>query len=225
MKTPVVLTVLNNGVLGYQKEIPEEDVNLARPLGAHTGLAFELHFVNASAESILREVWVNFMKNDTETLEILGGLFMIGGQFTIPPEASQTLNYSCELGDDERRIVSIFGHRHANTDRFTVWSHRGGEKKLVYEDYDWDEPAELFYNSVIQNGDPNPATNRPGGYSGILNLQAGDRLEWECEVNNRSGVELTFRNEVFTGEMCNIFGSTSGGARPIWFCAPPLVVK
>ena len=37
-------------------------------------------------------------------------------------------------------------------------------------------------------------------------LQPTDTLQWECEVDNTSDVTLTFRNEVYTGEMCIMTG-------------------
>lgn len=208
-------------------EVPEEDANLARPIGDGQGLSFEMHYINATDQPILREAWLNFMENDSEQIQILGGLFMIGTHFSVPPGASQVLNYTTELSQDEgdKRVVSIFGHRHANTGRFSAWVHHDGERTLVYEDYNWDEPAELTYNTVIDNGDPDPATGTPGGYSGMLELVPGDQIEWECEVHNHQDVTLEFGNEVYTGEMCNLFGSTAGGASPVWFARPDLVVK
>jgi hypothetical protein len=41
-----------------------------------------------------------------------------------------------------------------------------------------------------------------GGWSGILDIQAGDALEWECHVINQTDGVLRFTNETYTGEMC-----------------------
>jgi hypothetical protein len=198
---------------------PPEDVDLARFLPANLSAVFEVHYVNATPDPILREVWANFMQTASQNIVPLGGLFLVGARFSIPPDASRVLNYRATLSDELKRIVSIFGHRHANTDRFTVWHHHDGERTLVYEDYDWREPTELSYNSVVQNPAPDREAGIPGGTSGILMLEQGDMLEWECEVNNRSGETLTFGNEVFTREMCNVFGGTAGG-RMQWFAYP-----
>ena len=43
-----------------------------------------------------------------------------------------------------------------------------------------------------------------------LDLKAGDSLDWECEINNDSDQPLAYTNEVQTGEMCNIWGSSVG---------------
>ena len=63
-------------------------------------------------------------------------------------------------------------------------------------------------SSLIKNPAPDPVKRTPGGVSGILNFEVGDIMEWECEVDNTSDNVLTFRNEVYTGEMCNVFGSS-----------------
>ena len=202
--------------------IPPEDEHLARPVGVNSGMAFEWHHVNSTEKPILREGWVNFMNAETDTPSLLGGLFMIGWQFNVPPGGHQVLRQisTPEELQAPMRIVSVFGHRHASTERFTVWAHRNGERTMIYEDYDWAEPAELVYNSVIDNGTPDPDTFTPGGFSGILQLQPGDQLEWECEVVNTGTTPLTFGNEVYTKEMCNVFGSMAGGTAPIWFSRP-----
>lgn len=202
--------------------IPPEDADLARPVGVNQGMVFEWHYVNSTEKAILREGWVNFMNTESDSPSLLGGLFMIGWQFSVPPGARQVLSQI--TGPDElqapMRIVSVFGHRHASTERFTAWVHRDGERTLIYEDYDWAEPAELVYNSVIDNGTPDPGTFTPGGFSGILEINPGDQLEWECEVLNTGTEALTFGNEVYTKEMCNVFGSMAGGTSPIWFSRP-----
>ena len=120
-----------------------------------------------------------------------------------------TLNYITAPLTEPKRVVSLYGHRHAHTKRFTIWANRAATgRETIYEDYDWKEPTELSYNSVVQNPAPDPVGLKAGGVSGILNFEVGDTMEWECEIDNDSDKVLTFRNEVFTGEMCNIFGSS-----------------
>jgi hypothetical protein len=43
--------------------------------------------------------------------------------------------------------------------------------------------------------------------SGILHMQPGDAISWECDVtNNNVPGGIKFANAVYTGEMCNMFG-------------------
>jgi hypothetical protein len=193
-----------------------EDARLVRPLPAGAPMKFEMHFVNTTTEPILREAWVNLENKVVEAAQILGGIFMVGGvNMNIEPGTKEVLNYWCDNELEDRRVVSLFGHRHAHTTRFSVWMNRGTDREqLVYEDYDWEETRELVYNSVIENPAPDPVKRTTGGLSGILTFNPGDRIEWECEIDNTaensvapSDAPLTFANEVFTGEMCNLFGS------------------
>ena len=51
------------------------------PVPPQQGMSFELHYVNVTEDPILREAWVNLMQTESETPEVLGGVFMIGGRF------------------------------------------------------------------------------------------------------------------------------------------------
>jgi hypothetical protein len=192
--------------------VAPEDADLFRPLAINVPLEFELHFVNATAGPILREAWVNLVKKEVvEGDRILGGVFLIGRNgLDVAPFSRKTLTYRSDPAEQPTRVVSLYGHRHAYTDRFTIWANRGGVREQIYEDYDWKEPTELSYNSVLKNRAPDPVTKKAGGVSGILDFAVGDTLEWECEINNTSEHHLTFGNEVYTGEMCNVFGSLVG---------------
>ena len=62
------------------------------------------------------------------------------------------------------------------------------------------------FDSLQMNAPWNAAEKKAGAWSGVLNMTAGDRIEWECEVVNDSNVTLRFGDAVHTGEMCNMFG-------------------
>jgi hypothetical protein len=221
------------GTQVYAMDFPEggqiapEDVNLVRPLGARQRLAFEMHYVNPSDQPILREAWVNLMDNPIPASDrvILGAPFTIG-RMDVPPHTTQIYNYQHTMpaGPNgevaETRFVSFFGHRHASTPRFSIWLNRNGSRDLVYEDYDWAETREFFYNTVIQNPAPNPSTGTPGAATGLLFVHTGDILEWECEITNTLDVNLTFGNEVYTKEMCNVFGTLTSTGSIVLFARP-----
>ena len=46
--------------------------------------------------------------------------------------------------------------------------------------------------------------------SGRLPVHDGDTLLWECHIVNDSQTALTYKNEVQTGEMCNMWGDSLG---------------
>jgi hypothetical protein len=49
-----------------------------------------------------------------------------------------------------------------------------------------------------------------GGWTGILDLQQGDTLEWECREVNKQSTTLTFTNQTYNGWMCIIIGELVG---------------
>jgi hypothetical protein len=108
----------------------------------------------------------------------------------------------------EGRIISMFGHRHAATERFAVFLN----EDLVYDSWDWVESRVFNYDSITDNPPPAPAMRVDGAASGMLPVKAGDEVRFECHVNNTTDGTLTFRNELYTGEMCILFGSTVGVA-------------
>lgn len=197
--------------------VPPEDEGLAQRFEPNTQLRIELHFVNATDQPILREAWLNFYYKDPATVtQMAHPIGLIGGLgMRIPPGSQRELSYSCSTRS-ERRVLMLFGHAHAHNVRFSIYKRSGGSRDLVYESYDWEEPATLEYNSLTENPPPDAALGTAGGHSGMLTFGPNDAMDWECEIHNTSDVTLTFGNEVYTGEMCNTFGTTTGVSA--WGC-------
>ena len=78
----------------------------------------------------------------------------------------------------------------------------------------------LCFNSTTQNTPPNAAARAPGSLrSGVLHVGPADTFRWECEVVNRRSVNLTFSDQAYDGEMCNVFGMYSAPTAPSpWVC-------
>jgi hypothetical protein len=74
--------------------------------------------------------------------------------------------------------------------------------------FDYMDPAQFEYDTISKN--PMFSTNAAGATSGLLDVKDGDVLMWDCKVINDSNVTLTYTNEVKTGEMCNLWGSSLG---------------
>ena len=120
----------------------------------------------------------------------------------VQPHEETTLGpYRCTIRG-EGRMLWFYGHRHANNLRFSAWRVRGGQKDLFYEGLNWEEPIVLEYSSTVTNTKPNREMGIEGGWSGILDMRAGDVLEWECHIKNKTDQVLTFANETYTAEMC-----------------------
>jgi hypothetical protein len=77
----------------------------------------------------------------------------------------------------------------------------------------------VAFDSVTKNPAPNADAKVPGGYSGDVDLKAGDMIDWECEIVNDTDKPLRFGNEVYAAEMCNMFGIYTPGTGKPWSAA------
>ena len=91
-----------------------------------------------------------------------------------------------------------------------MWRDRGSKKDLVYEDYNWEDPLILQFSSVEKNNPPDARQETPRRLEGILDLQKGDALEWECHEVNKQDTTLRFTNQTYDGAMCIIIGDLVG---------------
>jgi hypothetical protein len=193
-------------------QVAPENEQLGAMLEPEQGAQADMHYFNFGQERILREFWLNLytvdraqITEDGNPIRGMGGLSWLLAP--IQPGTHQTYTYQCPIAADGR-IVRLIGHTHKHGIRETAWIVSGDERLKVFEQFDYLEPQIFEYNSVVEN--PDFAPNQPGAFTGILNVKAGDVLEWECEVNNTSNVALRYTNFVETGEMCNIWGEAVG---------------
>lgn len=226
-----LLAVVQGGIRGsvyhYPPSgvVPPENAGLGTKLSPHQSVAYELHAVNATDQPLLRENWTVFyaMAPDKVT-ETVGQLAFNGGlSMDVLPHTRQTIQNSCTLAESvgKIRVVDFFGHMHAHGKRFSAWAVQkdgaGAETRtLVYESYDWSALDLIEFNSVQQNAPVTYASGAPGGLSGDLFLSPGDRIDYECAVDNTEDFELRFAAKALTGEMCNLFGSFTPGG--FWSC-------
>lgn len=191
--------------------VPPENEGIGMPLDPHVQLSVNLHHFNSEDHAILREAWVNFWYVDGSTVtREAKEMFAVGGfAMAIKPGEHKTLHYTCDVQEDGR-VLTMYGHRHAHNVRFSSWRTRGGQQDLVYEGFDWKEPMVLEFSSLITNPVPDDTSKKEGGWNGELDLKKGDVLEWECEVDNNGTKTLNFTNETVDGEMCILVGDTIG---------------
>ncbi len=189
--------------------VPDEDrtVNLLEP---DMLVALDLHYVNRSRETILRESWVNLYTTDglPEGAKVLNPIFLAGAGIDVPPMSVGTkFKYSCPAPAN-MRINLLTGHHHANSPRFSIWIQRAGstEQELVYENLDALDPLMATYSAGYELPTPNRTNGISGGRGGLLDLAAGDRLVWECEFDNPTSEPVQL-GETSTDQMCNVFGS------------------
>jgi hypothetical protein len=194
-------------------QIAPENMDVGISMPAHTSINVSLHSINTSQATELREVWVNFWYVDpTLVKEPVKEVFSIAPMGAIGPGQDTIVNGSCSVSGTGR-MLWMYGHRHANNVRFSVWRNRGGQKDLVYQAYNWEDPLVLDYASNLKNAVPDsPAPPVEGGWSGILDIMSGDQFTWECHIVNKTQGTLLFTNNTYTGEMCILDAETVGGS-------------
>jgi len=193
--------------------VAPEYQGVGRKIPAGSIVTADMHYFNFTDKPLLREFWMNIyyakeedIDQEAEPIRGLGGFSW--NQQPIAPGTDMVYKYSCPV-KGEGFILTLLGHYHAHGKRFTSTITRaaGGEEK-VFEMFDYLEPATFEYNSVVEN--PSFAPEMAGAVSGQLAVHDGDVLNWECHIINDSMVGLTYRNEVMTGEMCNLWGASLG---------------
>jgi hypothetical protein len=194
-------------------DIPQENRGIGGQMRTKQQFSFNLHHMNRFEQTILREVWMNvwYMRPE-EVDKPMQSLFIPGNpaDVQVAPGERRVLHYAASV-TGRPRIISMFGHRHANTDRFGIWVERkSGERIAAYESFDYMDMPVYQFDSISKNPKPDLERAVDGGHSGLLELSEGDTLHFVCDIKNRSGVTLQFVNELITGEMCIVFGSTTG---------------
>jgi hypothetical protein len=189
--------------------IAPENTGVGMPLAARTPLSFSLHYFNFTDAPLLKELWVNVWYRDpADVTEPAAEVFSFL-PIDIAPNSHVILSGTCPV-NGTGRLLTLYGHRHANNLRFSAWVERAGMRELVFEDYDWEEPTVLEYSSVITNQPPDQETRVAGGHSGMLEVSAGDNLYFECEIVNMTGTTFRGQNEAIDDEMCILVGDAVG---------------
>jgi hypothetical protein len=185
-----------------------ENVGLGSKISGNTSLCVNHHGYNLSGQTErLREVWINvyFVPEHEVTQRSIPVMINAGPWQPVLPKTQRALTYTATVKGDGR-FLSLFGHRHAHTERFAVWHN----DNLIYDSWEWEESIVFPYNTLIKNPPLATEERKDGAVSGIVDIKEGDQIKIQCDINNTSDNTLTFRNELMTGEMCILFGSSVG---------------
>jgi hypothetical protein len=207
------------GTQNLAKDNPEggiiapENQGVGMPLAANTPLNLSLHYLNYTNAPILKEIWVNFWYRDPKDVTTVANEVFSPSPMNVPPGEHVLVHGSCPISG-AGHALNLYGHRHANNLRFSIWRERGSQTDLVYEDYNWEDPLALEYTSLIKNTPASPANSIGGGWSGILDLQDGDNLSFECDIVNNTNTTFVGKNEAKNDEMCIMVGDAVGSTVP-----------
>lgn len=187
--------------------IAPEDKGVGIKLGAKTPLNVNLHYFNFGEKPMLKEAWINVWYRDPKEVTQPANEMYSFAPINIAPGKHVVLRGTCPISG-AGRILSHYGHRHANNLRFSTWRERAGKQDLIYEDFDWEHPLTLQYSSTVTNRAADTANKVAGGWSGMLDLQPGDNIIFECEIVNNTGRAFRGANEAEDDEMCILIGDT-----------------
>jgi hypothetical protein len=194
--------------------IAPENKGVGMPLSAHTSISNSLHYFNFTDRPIIKEVWVNFWYRDkSEVTQPTDEVFSMLGM-GIAPGQHVIKHGSCPI-TQAGRLLTVYGHVHSHNKRFSVWRQRGADKMLVHEAYNWEEPNISEFSSTVMNPMLAPASHKDGGFSGALDLQVGDSVEFECDIANDTNATFFGKNEAANDEMCILVGDSVGTTIPV----------
>ena len=198
-------------------EVAPEDEGLGSTFPADSVISLQLHHINTTLEPLLREVWINlwWMPEDSKAMApVTPGIALASIDY--PP--NQLIdNVGTYTRPTDTRIVSVFGHRHAWTTRFSAELIRAsGETEEMYDSFDWLEMPTYQLDSLTQNPPPDVERERDGAISGVTILHPGDQIRFHCYVDTTQvqagklhvpvpSSNLAFANESITAEMCVLY--------------------
>lgn len=201
-------TTVANKSIGAEA-VPPENRGLATEVPPHAQMAMQMHFFNFTDEPILREGWMNvYYKDPAEVETVMAPIQGISGLGGVVPPGETGIWQGRMAAPTDLRIVNLYSHFHANTVRMTAWLYPAeGDPFMVYETFDWEHTDVYAYDSVHKNPYSDRETRTPGAHTGMLELQEGDELVWECEIVNELDTPIRWANEAITAEMCIVRGN------------------
>jgi hypothetical protein len=212
-------------------DIAPEDEGLGISFPASASVAIQLHHINATSTPVLREVWINLWVLPGGEAITPVAANPVGAPVDYPPNTIMD-NVSSATAMGDTRIVTVFGHRHAWTTRFSAQIIRAnGDTEEMYDSFNWLEMPTYNLDDVTTNPRPDAAAHTDGAASGLTVLHAGDKLQFDCHVDTTAaharelGVpvptgNLHFANQAFGAEMCILYLETTG---PSLVSATPLL--
>ena len=202
-------------------DVAPEDEGLGLTFPESSVISLQLHHINTTEDPLLREVWINiwWLPKDQKAVSPIGPQVGLA-DIDYPP--NQIIdNVGTFAPTKDTRIVSIFGHRHAWTTRFSAELVRAsGETQEIYDSFDWLEMPTYQLDSLTENPLPDVAAGRDGAISGVTILHPGDQINFHCHVDTteRKAQELhvavpsknlKFTNQAIEGEMCVLYVETA----------------
>jgi len=119
---------------------------------------------------------------------------------------------ACTIGGDTRH-PHIFGHFQRTPRRLQCLAHARRPERPVLRGLRLARHADNLVRLATTNGTPNRDDRSPGGMSGRLEIQPGDTLEWECEIEKHDYQYVHFANQLNQRRCASVWTYASNSRR------------
>jgi hypothetical protein len=204
-----------------------ENAGLAVEIPATQQGVMQAHFINTGSEPILREVWANIVYTPKSSVKTLGDpiFFLAGLTMNVGEGTSTTIHGTAtvpEKAAENFRLVVAEPHFHTHLTRYEVTATIGGQTTTILEQFPVlntvTDPIIRWFDSLTTNPTIDVANKTPGAFSGDVYLKKGDTIDWYCDItNNDQPQALQFTEQVYKGEMCNLFGLYAPSTGGPWY--------
>jgi hypothetical protein len=208
-----------------------ENQGLAVEIPATQQGVMQAHFINTGTVPLLREVWANIVYTPKSTVKTLGDpiFFLAGLTENIAEGTSTTLHGTATVPSKAGanfRLVVAEPHFHTHLTRFDVTATIGGKTENILEQWPVlntvTDPIIRWYDSYTTNPTIDETNKIAGAFSGDVYMKAGDTIDWYCDVTNDDQPSpLQFTEQVYKGEMCNLFGLYAPSTGGPWYSYNP----
>jgi hypothetical protein len=208
-----------------------ENAGLAVEIPGKQQAVMQAHFINTGTVPLLREVWANIVYTPESSVKTLGDpiFFLAGLAENIAEGTSTTLHGTATVppkAAKDFRLVVAEPHFHTHLTRFDVTATIGGVTTNILEQFPVlntvTDPVIRWYDSLTKNPTIDIANKIGGAFNGDIYMKPGDTIDWYCDVtNNDQPSPLQFTEQVYKGEMCNLFGLYAPSTGGPWYAYNP----
>jgi hypothetical protein len=168
---------------GLPTVVTQYPAGMAAKLKGSLGLRFQVHYLNATANTLAGHVVVKLTKVDPSTVQNwVAELYFNRVALTIPQGDGMQVQTTCTVPADFGQIGLLSGqtHMHSRGVHFVANTSTGVN---LADTTTWNDPPILPYSPAIM-------------------LNPGDSITWTCTYNNDTGGTLTFGDSAQSNEMC-----------------------
>jgi hypothetical protein len=198
-----------SGITASRTMVAQENRSVGMPVPTRAFAQAQLHVFNFTDRPLLPEVWLNLYYPQQMPTQEARPLRLIGGvDWVIQPSTEHMARFECPI-TSAGRLLSLMPHPLESTQRMDAWLRRTtGERLHLLQTALGSEPQTYDYDSLTTNPFFSDLPN--GAHSGIVALEAGDTLEWECHIQNEFPEPLTHIHDQKRGAICDLTGMTVG---------------